>query len=247
MIPDLANQLRYLDALPAPTVRRFDPGPPLAGSVAVLPAAYNPPTLAHLHLLAMAASETGVNASAALLSTRNVDKGLHGATLAQRVEMLRALHVSDGIAVLVTNQARLVDQSLALTGAFPGVAFDFVVGYDTLVRVFDARYYGDMSAELAPFFAGHRLIATNRAEHSIAEVARFVEDTALARQYRDRILIREVDDHHASLSSTRAREHTAAGPGSPDLPPAIAAYIRNHGLYRVASPPLHHSEEGAGG
>lgn len=211
---------------------RFDGGPPFVSRIAVLPAAYNPPTLAHSNLLELGRSEPGVSASAALLSTRNVDKGVHGATLAQRIQMLLTLHAANGIAVLATNRARLVDQSRALRVAFPGVGFDFVVGYDTLVRVFDERYYDDMAAELAPFFAEHRLVATNRAEHSVAEVERFLQAHPLARQHRDRILVRQIDEHPASLSSSAARADAAAGMDSTHLPPPVAAYIREHGLYR---------------
>lgn len=228
----LESALYSLDADPQPTALRFDVGPPLAGRVAVLPAAYNPPTLAHLHLLQLAAAEPGFATAAALLSTRNVDKGVHGASISQRIEMLLLLASEPGFAVLATNQARLVDQSRALSRAFPGIDFDFVVGYDTLVRVFEERYYTHMPAELEAFFSDHQLIATNRAAHSLAEVSRFVAEHPLARAHRDRILIRELDDHPASLSSTAAREHAAQGIESTHLPARVVAYIREHALYR---------------
>ncbi len=231
MAPDLVAQLQFLETNLPPAAVRFDRGPAFLGRVVVLPAAYNPPTIAHLHLLELATREPGITAASAFLSTRNVDKGVHGATLVQRVEMLLALAETNAFAVLATNQARLADQSRALTETFDGVEFDFIVGYDTLERVFDERYYEDIAAELAPFFAAHRLLATNRAEHGIAEVERFVEEHPLARHYQDRILIRELDEHPASLSSTAAREDASAGLESAQLPPAVAAYIREHGLY----------------
>ena len=228
----LESQLQSLHDDPQPTALRFDGGPPLSGRVAVLPAAYNPPTLAHHHLLQLALSDPEITTGAALLSTRNVDKGVHGASLPQRIEMLQLLASESGIAVLATNQARLADQSRALSRSFPGGNFDFVVGYDTLVRVFDERYYTDMPSELEAFFADHRLFATNRAAHSVTDVSRFVAEHPLAHTHRDRILIRELDDHPASLSSTAAREHAAQGIESTHLLAPVAAYIREHGLYR---------------
>ncbi len=201
--------------------------------MAVLPAAFNPPTLAHAHLLALAAGEPGIDLAAVLLTTRNVDKDLHGATLAQRVEMLLALAAAQPLAVLAANQARLADQSLALTTCFPGVEFDFVVGYDTLVRLFDERYYADMTAELAPFFARHRLIATNRSHHTIDELRLFVESHPLAQACATRILIRQLDDEPASYSSTAARNHAASGDDLPQVPPPVARYIQTHRLYRA--------------
>lgn len=198
----------------------------------MLPAAFNPPTLAHLHLLDLAAREPGVQLAAALLSTRNVDKDVHGATLAQRLEMLLALDAAQPFAVVATNQARLVDQSRALVSSFPGTECDFVVGYDTLVRLFDQRYYTDMATELAPFFERHRLIATNRAPHPLDEVRHFVENHPLATEHAARILLRELADESASYSSTASRTHAAYGEELPQLPPQVAMYVRAHGLYQ---------------
>ncbi len=233
MDPDsIGRLLADLDRFPGPRAARFDGAAPLSGRVAVLPAAFNPPTLAHAHLLGLAAREPGVDLAAALLSTRNVDKGVDGATLAQRVEMLIALAATQPFAVLATNQARLADQSLALAGSFPGVEFDFVVGYDTLVRLFDERYYTDMRAELAPFFQRHRLIATNRAHHQVGEVDRFVREHPVAAGHAGRILIRALEDEPASYSSTASRNQAASGQDLAQLPPPVAAYVRGHGLYR---------------
>ncbi len=233
MPPTATTQLlASLERDPGARALRFDARPAFAGRVAVLPAAFNPPTLAHLHLLQLAAREPGVDSAAALLSTRNVDKGLHGATLPQRIDMLLALAESHPIAVLATNRARLADQSHALQASFPGVDFEFVVGYDTLVRLFDERYYDDMGADLAAFFERHRLIATNRAHHSTAEVERFIRDDPLAATHAARILVRTLDDEPASYSSTASRNHAAVGHDLPQLPPPVAAYIRTHNLYR---------------
>lgn len=139
------------------------------------------------------------------------------------------------MAVLATNQARLADQSRALDASLPGVEFDFVVGYDTLVRLFDERYYSDMDAELVPFFARHRLIATNRAHHTLKEVRRFVQDHPTACAHAPRILIRQLEDEPASYSSSASRDHAASGDDLPQLPPPVAAYIRRHNLYREST------------
>jgi nicotinic acid mononucleotide adenylyltransferase len=232
-VAEIAGILDRLESSGEPLVARFDQGPPLAGRIAVLPAAFNPPTLAHAHLLALGAEEPGIDTAAALLSTRNVDKGLHGATLEQRVEMLLALPEEQPIAVLAANQARLVDQSRALERSFPGVEFDFIVGYDTLVRLFDPRYYEDMRAELEPFFARHRVLATNRAHHRTDEVQRFIASDPIARQFRPRILVRSIPDKPASYSSSTSREHAASGVELSQLPASVAAYVREHRLYRT--------------
>ena len=227
---DLPTRIRLLELATAPVVERFDAPSPLTGPVAVLPSAFNPPTRAHLHLLAASAEVLG-GSSAALLTTRNVDKGLSGASHVQRIEMLLVASAAcRSLAVLAANQARIVDQATVLRESYPTAAFAFVLGHDTLMRLFEPSYYADMAAELAPFFEHHRLVVTNRAAHSIAEVEAFL--SADAAPFADRITVLEIDDHHASLSSTAARLHAASGRDTPSLTPEVAEYVRAQGLYR---------------
>jgi nicotinamide-nucleotide adenylyltransferase len=227
---EISHQLKLLDAAGTPCVARFDAAEPLGGRVAVLPSAFNPPTLAHVHLLDVARTVEGVDACAALLSTKNVAKALFGANLADRVGMLLAARATaPEIAVLAVNAAVLAVQAEALRGAFPGASFDFVVGHDTLVRLFDPVYYEDMAAQLAGFFAQHRVIATNRGADGIGVVRNFV--AAEAGAFADRIVVREIDERPASLSSTAARAEAANGEAI-IVPPGVARYIKEHGLYR---------------
>jgi len=231
--PDVVSTLEQLDRATEPAVTRFDPGPPFAGRVAVLPSAFNPPTVAHMELLSLGRSDPGIDSMAALLTTRNVDKGLHGASLAHRVEMLLAMSANGTTcAVLAANVARIADQARALRNTYGRIDFDFVVGYDTLVRLFDSRYYDDMSADLNKFFAHHRVIAANRGEVTVTGVQAFLERDPVARRYRDCMLIRELDEHPASLSSTAVREAAARGDEHPAVCREVADYILRHRLYR---------------
>lgn len=237
MLPlDTEATLRELDGTADPGVLRFDSGPALAGRVAVLPSAFNPPTAAHLHLLEVAREVDGVRQTAALLSTRNVAKGVFGASLAHRVGMLLAVHAVDPwIAVLATNAARLADQARALRAAYPASSFDFVVGHDTLIRLFDPIYYDDMAADLTAFFGQHRVIATNRGDASVGAVQAFVDTQA--GDFADRIVVREIDRRPASLSSTSARQAVAGGLHPVSVPSPVADYIRDHALYRDGATP----------
>lgn len=224
-----ARALAALDGHPSPAAKRFDDGAELTGHVDVLPSAFNPPTLAHFRLLRLAAGEAGQ--TAALLTTRNVAKEVHGASLEHRVGMLLAARSEiAGVSVLATNAARFVDQAVALREAFAAAQFDFVAGYDTLVRIFDTRYYADMEAELARFFAHHRLVVTNRGPDDVRSVREFVRQPSVAR-YTARIIIRELDEESAAMSSTAARAQGHDGP-RPLLHRAVAEYIREHGLYQ---------------
>ena len=227
--------LQRLQETTALAAVRLDDDKQLRGRVAVLPSAYNPPTRAHLHLLELASEVERIEYEAALLTTRNVAKGIEGASPANRVGMLLAARSArPGLAVLAANQARIVDQATALRIAFPEAAFDFVVGHDTLVRLFDARYYeGDMDLELEPFFAYHRVIATNRGDVSAEEVEAYVAELPIA--YASRIVVRALDDGHHHVSSSDARARAGDGDDAEEVPPEVAAYIRAHGLYRSES------------
>lgn len=231
----LADAIARLDRAAAPAAERFDAREPLAGPIAFLPAAFNPPTVAHLRLLERAAEAVSA-APAALLTTRNVDKGVTGAPLHARIEMLLAAR-RDGYrhAVLAANAARIIDQVAALEAAFPAADPTPVVGFDTLVRLFDPRYYTSMTSELDRFFERRRVIAANRGPHALEAVAEWLRTNA--REYEHRVILVELDPEAAAISSTRARELAAAGI-LPDLvPPAIRAILAQRPYYRAPAGP----------
>ena len=201
-----AVRLAALHEQPAYRAERFDDGQPLPDHVAVLPSAFNPPTRAHLGLLELPLQEEGIEAAVALLSTNNVDKSLFGAPLSHKVGMLLSLaEKREWLAVMATNAARLFDQGMALRFAFPKTKFDFVVGYDTLVRLFDSKYYEDMDAALDSFFAEHRVIATNRAQATTDTVRDYLEQSSV-RRWALNVLVRQLPESHRWLSSTETRE-----------------------------------------
>ena len=227
----LEARVEALAGLETPAVARFDRDKALQGRWAVLPSAFNPPTRAHLRLLDLALGVEGVQGGAALLTTRNVAKGLEGAALADRLGMLLAARASrPGLVVLAANQARIADQGAALRATWPSATFDFVLGYDTLVRLFDDQYYvGPMELVLDPFFEHHRVIATNRGEVTVADMEAWVAERAS--RYAARIITMGLDEEHGRMASSEARARIGAGAGSDDVPAEVAAYIREHELY----------------
>lgn len=171
------------------------------------------------------------DSAVALLTTRNVAKDVFGASLPDRIGMLLALKdTHPELSVVAANVARIADQAQSLREALPGMSFDFVVGYDTLVRLFEPRFYENMTAELAAFFAEHRVIAANRGEARVETVHDFLAEP-IVESFAARITVLELDAHSASLSSSTAREEIAFGTKSAALPPPVLAYIRERGLY----------------
>lgn len=230
---EIAASISTLDAEQSPAAACFPRDDTPHGRAVVLPSAFNPPTIAHLRLLELARNVTCADSAVALLTTRNVAKGVFGADLPDRIGMLLAIQDTEPeLSVVAANVARIADQARALRSALPGVDFDFVVGYDTLVRLFEPRFYSDMRSELAAFFADHQVIAANRAAADVDIVRAFLTEPEVE-PFADRITVLALDEYSAALSSTGAREEVATGIDSAALPPPVLAYIRERGLYRA--------------
>ena len=234
---ELRRILKTLDPAAPPKalfLRRAPEGVRGAGqSLSVMSASFNPPTEAHLRMAEMAARTFALDEILLLLARTNVDKGLYGAPLDARMLMLDAL-VRDRptYSAAVVNRARFVDKLEALRPLYPaGVDIRFVVGYDTLVRLFDPKYYEDMNADLERMFASCRVVAVNRADHDLDAVRRFLRRPE-CQAFADRVDAMELDPRHAAMSSSGVRERLRAG-GAVDglIPPEVERVIRRMGLY----------------
>ena len=172
----------------------------------------------------------GVERIAAMLTTRNVAKGIYGASLADRVGMLLALQrTRPEVAVVASNMARIMDQAEALSRQTAAGEVDAIVGFDTLERLFDPKYYDDMERELERFFQRHRVIAANRGRESAERVAEWVRRNAAP--FERRILVREIEPEAAEVSSTEAREKAAANVDEMPVAEPVREYIQERGLY----------------
>jgi nicotinic acid mononucleotide adenylyltransferase len=182
----------------------------------------------------LAAGRCGSDEVLLLLAKVNVEKGLFGAPLEARLLMLEALAGTRPTwSAAAANRARFVDKAEALRPLYPDrTDLRFVVGYDTLVRLFDPRFYGDMPSELDRLFGSSRFLAVNRGEQDPAAVRRLL-DGPEARAYRDRFEVLELDPRHAAMSSSEARERLRGGEAVGDLvPEAVEGMIGRMGLYR---------------
>ncbi|KAJ3279381.1 hypothetical protein HK104_001516 [Borealophlyctis nickersoniae] len=131
-------------------------------------------------------------------------------------------------AVALATLPRFVDKSHALVSHYgPDARFYFVMGWDTVIRFFDAKYYPgvDVVKVMDEFFQTGRLVIANRIVSDGGEVEEqeqrlkvFLGDqisskddkaALLASRYRDRIVVLPdwLSDatHIAKLSSTVAR------------------------------------------
>ena len=241
---------------------------PSPAHIAVLDASFNPPTRAHAALASLPRTPSQpFDAHLLLFSVRNADKGrgrAGDASPIERLEMmellaheLEAQHLQVVVALvdepLVFAKSTLVHAHMHLSVPY---RLYWLVGSDTLTRVFHPRYY-DSEAHLEAccerFFGvqGSRMICAERSAASVqgtittpttaaSDAWQFVHAPGPARTWYERgaIELRPISTDAAQLSSTAVRRflHEAAPEAQrPQLctmvPPSIADYLISHSMY----------------
>ncbi len=205
------------------------------GNLVVMDASFNPMTVAHEAMLKRASETCRAGEALLLLSHANVDKTIYGASLAQRLAMLD--HYAEpcrSISVAGCSHARFVDKASALRPIYPeSTGLFFVVGYDTLLRLFDPRYYIDMADELSALFDVAHIVAANRDNIDPEAVRRLANSPEYA-AFSDRIHFIRLDGVHSRISSTEVRELKRKCMAIGHLvPPRIADAIDALNLYRA--------------
>lgn len=209
--------------------------PPQPKHIGVLDASFNPLTLAHEALVHQAQDTFGFDEIVLLLAKANVDKALFGADLGQRLAMMVNYANSDTqldtcLSVAVCSHARFIDKAHALFS--PDTQIYFLVGHDTLIRIFDPRYYIDMPAELKVLFSLCHIVSANRENSSREVFHRFMSRLECA-PFASRVHPLQLPPSFGNISSTEARKRIRAGDPITDLvPETIAQFIETFGLYR---------------
>ncbi|PTU17294.1 hypothetical protein P175DRAFT_0505058 [Aspergillus ochraceoroseus IBT 24754] len=211
----------------------------------VLDSSFNPPTLAHRSIATSALRENPRTPSRLLLllATQNADKPSKPASFEDRLTMMELFahglladlkpvpdhRYLSGIDIGVTKKPYFVDKAAEIESA--GVYPPFVeqvhlTGYDTLIRIFNPKYYPPEHTlrPLGPFLSKHRLRVTMRPDTewgTRAEQEAYLltlaqggmDDQGANREWAQRIrLVEGKTPGERSVSSTRAREAILAHP-----------------------------------
>ena len=168
---------------------------------------FNPLTLAHVRMVEDTVAKYQLDELLLLLAKANVDKPVFGLPLAARLLTVKKYAENrPQISVGASSHGRYIDKVTALRTLFsPDTAFNFIVGYDTLVRIFDAKYYTDFHAELQTLFASARFIVANRAEADIKTMETFMAQPEICR-YAPYVSCIFLPDVYAYMSSTAVRD-----------------------------------------
>jgi nicotinamide-nucleotide adenylyltransferase len=125
------------------------------------------------------------------------------------------------------------------------VQLTFLLGYDTLERLFAVKYYGseeNMKQSLRKFLSsqcgdGSRIrCATRSTGASYSQVNKTILQTAAEYIDTGAVVITELEETHQALSSSEVRQDVLAGSvgWEAKVPGTVSNYIREKKLYKTS-------------
>lgn len=203
--------------------------------VGIFPSSFNPITMGHMAMLQRAAEIRAFKEIVLILDTQPMDKEILGATLVDRLLMLEVLFEGRrGVSVGVSNGGLFLTKAEVLKEMFPrGTDISFIVGYDTLARVFDPKYYEDREEALDQLFACSRFMVANRGDHGREAVHQLLGSLE-NRRFRGKVDFFEIAMRLAQISSSRVRQRVMEKKPFARLVPApVRDFIDKVGLYKA--------------
>ncbi|KAJ3324980.1 hypothetical protein HDV06_005569 [Boothiomyces sp. JEL0866] len=153
-------------------------------SVYILDSSFDPPHISHLTMIK---NTNGL----LLLSTKNMDK--HQDNINDRILLVKSL----GLPFAITDQGRFIDKAKLIQGTW-------VMGYDTLIRFFNKKYYSDFENDMESFFKSNRIKCFDRGNIGTPIWERV--DLQHVLKYKDYIDLEECLPDEACISSSEIRE-----------------------------------------
>jgi nicotinamide-nucleotide adenylyltransferase len=212
----------------------------------VLDSSFNPPTKAHLALALSSLPHNTPSTVLLVLAIQNADKEAKPATFDHRLAMMdllahriEATSATTTALIALSKHARFVDKAKEIEKAFPATKeLIWLVGYDTLIRIVDKKYYtSSLEDSLKGFLHKNRLVCAIRGDEveqrAFVDKIRAGEINGVPASIADYITLIEPVGKEAS--STRAR--TASANGRVEeirelVPEEIAEYIEKEQLYK---------------
>jgi nicotinamide-nucleotide adenylyltransferase len=197
------------------------------GVLLCLSASFNPLTVAHVWLIREAGRMVTPDEVLLLLARANVDKAVSGIPLERRLTLLtRFVEARPTFSVAACSHGRFLDKVRAVRAHYPaGTRVTFLVGYDTLVRLFDPKYYADPDAALTALFEASDFIAANRAPDPPEAVTAFLVRPDVS-PYAHRIHLIQLPPDIAAISATQVRSRLGRGESVTNLvPPEIGPLL----------------------
>lgn len=156
-----------------------------------------------------------------LLARANVDKEVSGLPLERRLTLLaRFVDTHPSFSVAACSHGRFVDKVEAIRPRYPaGIRLTFTIGFDTLIRLFDPKYYSDRDAALTALFKASEFIAANRAPDPPEAITSFLARPNVS-PFAHRIRVVQLPPEIAAVSATQVRARLSRGEPITRLVPA---------------------------
>lgn len=203
------------------------------GRLGIFPASFNPPTKAHLALIRKAKRLGHLDELLVLLDAQAMDKKILGAELVDRVIMLKRLFQKDPkISIGISNRGLFVEKLLPLRKVYPSpISFTFIVGFDTILRVLDKRYYRNLKKSLDKLFKESHFLVGNRDERDQETYESFFQHSD-NEKYKKGISFFVLPKEISLISSSLVRDRLREGKHVKDLVPSpVLRFIEETGLY----------------
>ncbi len=214
-------------------MRRAPKGIQKKGRLGIFPASFNPPTMAHLALIKEARKQGQLDEILILLDIQAMDKKPIGAAFEDRLTMLKRAFGRDAkISMGVSNRGLFLEKLKPLREYYPSpVSFFFIVGFDTIARVLDRKYYRNRKPSLDALFSQSHFLVANRGEYQ----ERALEILFRRREikgYKENVSFMTLPVKFSSLSSTLVRKSIAEGePIDKWVPASVNQFVREKRIY----------------
>jgi nicotinamide-nucleotide adenylyltransferase len=236
VIDDLQRKVKAFRAIRSPSIlfiRKAPRGISSKERLGIFPASFNPPTKAHMALVREARKQYDLDEVLVLLDLQAMDKRIFGASLAHRLMMLNLLFRRDPrISIGLSNRGLFLEKIKALRKLFPSaVTIYFIVGFDTILRVMNKRYYKNRKKSLDSLFEACQFLVANRGTHEKEAFERFFRVGA-NQKYKERVSFFTLPRKMSSLSSSHVRNRIKERKPVGDLlSSSIRMYIEKTGFY----------------
>ena len=207
------------------------------GRLGIFPASFNPPTLAHLALIKEAMKQGKLDEIVILLDIQAMDKEAVGAAFEDRLTMLKKVFGRNPkVSIGLSNQGLFLEKLKPLRALYPApIEWVFIVGFDTILRVMDKKYYQNRKKSLDELFEQSRFLVANR-DHYERTAFEILFRRRENRKYAERVTFFILPEKFSSISSTLIRKRIAQGqPVNEWVPAAILFFLKKKSLYKTRS------------
>jgi len=175
----------------------------------VLPASFDPLTKAHVAIVSEA-RKWGLDEILLVLDRSNVDKKSFAASLEDRILLVTSFFEEEDVSVALSSHGLFLEKLRALKPLYPpSTKIYFLVGYDTILRVLDRKYYHDREAALDELFEGSEFIIAGRGNKGEEEIL-FLFEKEENKRFKNNIEFLDITPF-AFVSATEIRRRIEKG------------------------------------